>query len=77
MREIRLYSSEGGGTGTTGPSYPYWAMSPNAFGVQAVRQTLAKRELLMLALMGHSPSRKIFSSFFIAASVRALAARTW
>jgi len=23
MRENRLYGSEGGGTGTTGPSYPY------------------------------------------------------
>ena len=30
MREIRPYGSEGGGTGTTGPSYPYGNGGPLA-----------------------------------------------
>ncbi len=30
MRENRTYGSEGGGTGTTGPSYPYPAFFPRA-----------------------------------------------
>jgi hypothetical protein len=29
MREIRTSGSEGGGTGTTGPPYPYHAFAPN------------------------------------------------
>ena len=48
MRETRLYSSEGGGTGNlTGPSYPYLeALAPRTdFSGARIQQAMARRRM--------------------------------
>ena len=56
MRENRLYGSEGGGTGTTGPSYPYHVSQ----GLLDPRPTLSRGQ----AFRGDDKARELIDSLF-------------